>query len=866
MPKKDPRDKRAVGVLTTPLRVMGRLIHPILLRYDRQASDEGDTAIKGGNLDRATYERHAIGILWDIQTLFDSVKAYVAIQRTLRRGWNPAVLIITMWSHRAPRIVTANGSSSKIIFNVPHSLIAGCTSSNSIARAVLPSLREIDAQPLPTHLTTGTALYRHVDDFFQLTWSDTFKGAAIEALRSATPLANAIRGLQLTISSKTSVVAHSRSLADKTTNALKRIGVPAKTEKGWLDCGVYFTGGGKPNKADQNNRISRAHTRAQRVTTACRNDKRASILATTGVQPMQAYGAAAVGTTIKTAGRMRTNVVTAIYGRSAQPCPVALTHAQLRPKNDPMIRIGTKSIEAWTHLWRNAKASTRSLLRSAWTQCLHDHNCATDNIHTVGPITGTIQWVTHVGWKPALPDQWINHTNPNDLQAAHLGQRRSEDTIILKHYTTALTNKIYTAAAAHFGGDGIGQGTPDFSPALDAGQKFRTLDLWPQMRALEGIIHGTAWPNTRLYPHDPPSQICQRCGLEPETPWHRYWTCTKNTDIPDEHGFIAASHFLRLVFTTHPTRYPMCLWARAILPYNLTGADVPPNSVNSYEGSPPEQMIHHHQYVTIYTDGAGYAPRSNRAGQMVGSGGFITASDNAAWGELQAHFATHVPGEQTVPRAEIHAATHALQMFSDAPYVLIITDAEELFLSSTCPTRLHNALAGPNADLWQDWQDAVSQCRGGLTISHVRAHALDDNSHESMKRLQQNKHRRRYRPPAGRPDIANNKDQHAKIRYHDAHDYLWHSLGNTFADAAAGAAQRAALPSGRNSTGSAPMLSWWHAAMPLLKHIAATPTPSSRPHSPPYPLHPTQPIFNATPTTTSHAADTTSTLTPTRGY
>jgi hypothetical protein len=181
---------------------------------------------------------------------------------------------------------------------------------------------------------------------------------------------------------------------------------------------------------------------------------------------------------------------------------------------------------------------------------------------------------------------------------------------------------------------------------------------------------------------------------------------------------------------------------------------------------------------------------------VVGSGGFITASHNAAWGELQAHFLTHVPGEQTVPRAEIHAATHALQMFSNAPYVLIATDAEEFFLPATCPTRLHNALAGPNADLWQDWQDAVSQCQGGLTISHVRAHALDDDSAESIKRLQQNKHRRRYRPPAGRPDFASNDDRHAQIRYHDAHGYLWHSLGNTFAAAAAaGAAQRAALPS-----------------------------------------------------------------------
>ena len=239
----------------------------------------------------------------------------------------------------------------------------------------------------------------------------------------------------------------------------------------------------------------------------------------------------------------------------------------------------------------------------------------------------------------------------------------------------------------------------------------------------------------------------------------------------------------------------MCPWARAILQHNLTGPDVPPNSINSYEGSPPEQMIHHHEYVTIYSDGAGYAPRSNRAGQVVGSGGFITASHSAAWGELQAHFLTHVPGEQTVPRAEIHAATHALQMFSNAAYVLVVTDAEEFFLSATCPTRLHNALAGPNADLWQVWQDAVGKCQGGLTISHVRAHALDDDSAESMKRLQQNKHRRRYRPPAGRPDFASNKDRYAQIRYHDAHEYLWHSLGNTFADAAARAAQRAALPS-----------------------------------------------------------------------
>ena len=87
-----------------------------------------------------------------------------------------------MWSHRAPRIVNVIGAVSRIITHVPHSLIAGCTSSTSIARATLPSLHEIDALPLSTHLDTGTVFYRHVDDIFQLSWAESQRLAASEAM------------------------------------------------------------------------------------------------------------------------------------------------------------------------------------------------------------------------------------------------------------------------------------------------------------------------------------------------------------------------------------------------------------------------------------------------------------------------------------------------------------------------------------------------------------------------------------------------------------------------------------------------------------------------------------------------------------
>ena len=95
------------------------------------------------------------------------------------------------------------GATSRIITRVPHSILAGCTSSTSIARAVLPSLSEIGAVPVPTHLETGTAFYRHVDDIFQLSWAPTESDATVEAIGAAMPLAEALLGLQLTISRKT---------------------------------------------------------------------------------------------------------------------------------------------------------------------------------------------------------------------------------------------------------------------------------------------------------------------------------------------------------------------------------------------------------------------------------------------------------------------------------------------------------------------------------------------------------------------------------------------------------------------------------------------------------------------------------------
>lgn len=608
VPKKLPHEKRAVGILTTFLRVLGRLYYTFYQHYDQCNTDPGDTAIKGGNLERATFERHAVAeattrtrahtvaVLWDLQDFFGSVKTYIAIQRTLHRHGDPVLILMAMWSHRAPRIVICQRAASHTVYHVPHSLLAGCTSSTSIARAVLPSLHELGTEPLPTHDENGTACYRHVDDIFQLSWGDSQKRTIVQAIRFATRLAQLLLDLQLTISDKTTVVAHCPAVATHVTATLRRLHIPAKHATGGLDCGVLFTGGGRPNKANQQDRVDKARRRAHRVAQACYHDRRAQLLATTGVQPMQAYGSAALGTPITNASHMRSNMAVAIYRGRAQPCPASLIHAQLGPRNDPALRIALAAIESWIYLWTNASPSTQRLLRSAWLQCLQDSNYQPDSLRPIGPITGTMHWLHYAQWKPALPELWTRASTIDDIQQARITTDVPNNQAIIKDFRTAITNTTWQNASHHHSGHGLQQGPPDFAPALKVSQHLRNLSEWPLASALDGALHGTAWPQTRMFPNDPTLQKCPRCGRTPETPWHRYWDCAHNHDIPDTHRYIAASAHLKHTFDTFPSRYPQCLWARAILPYNLTGAYITPHEFDIYHGPEPNQLTDKHLF------------------------------------------------------------------------------------------------------------------------------------------------------------------------------------------------------------------------------------------------------------------------------
>ena len=237
------------------------------------------------------------------------------------------------------------------------------------------------------------------------------------------------------------------------------------------------------------------------------------------------------------------------------------------------------------------------------------------------------------------------------------------------------------------------------------------------------------------------------------------------------------------------------MWARAILPRQLAGDDYPHNDVDLHQGTP----LHHiaaNRHVAIYTDGAGFHHQAHKINQRAGSGAFITAlNEQGEWDpSFSALCLRSVDGHQTVPRAELTMPIHLLPKLSNALSILIITDNEPFYLNASDHNRLTKALRGDNADLWQQWVNTTSNCPVGITIGHIRSHALDDDTDKANELLTQNIQRRRYLTPAQRKPEHRELDETVYQRHVRQHNGLRHSLGNAYADKAATIAQDRSLP------------------------------------------------------------------------
>ena len=153
-----------------------------------------------------------------------------------------------------------------------------------------------------------------------------------------------------------------------------------------------------------------------------------------------------------------------------------------------------------------------------------------------------------------------------------------------------------------------------------------------------------------------------------------------------------------------------CLWARAILPIGLAHFDDEPKPpTTNHTDNFHDLAVHDHSL--LYPDGSGgsrHVPKvAKKAGAAVAAVRFKEKdySDSPTTLLDAAVKVLGVPGEQTVPRAEIVAATECKLAAPNKPYR---TDSRYVVKGDTYddPNLLLKNMSGRNGDTWEAYYQA----------------------------------------------------------------------------------------------------------------------------------------------------------------
>jgi hypothetical protein len=179
----------------------------------------------------------------------------------------------------------------------------------------------------------------------------------------------------------------------------------------------------------------------------------------------------------------------------------------------------------------------------------------------------------------------------------------------------------------------------------------------------------------------------------------------------------------------------------------------------------------------MYSDGSGGPAHAPRSAPSVGSGLAVASWDHSEGSPRVkdiALIAASVPGEQTVPRAELWAACKAASVADGAQSTTLYADAS--YIVDTCGSadRLDKAKGSRNGDLWMRCADTVRANATAMEVTKVAAH------------------------------------QHPASAI-SGHQSLYDYLGNHLADAAGAAAERALAASER-----AEAIAAWESRAPIV--------------------------------------------------
>ena len=341
-----------------------------------------------------------------------------------------------------------------------------------------------------------------------------------------------------------------------------------------------------------------------RYTRVLRRAQLTSRLERQGAQAAGSYGYQLYGVMGSHLAAYRRRLGAACSGKTKGRCLTTLLALEA-PGMDPAERFAVGTFELWLQQWRD-QSHLRDAVRRAWPKVrskLEAVPAAARCRHIRGPMSAIITYMLGFGWVPSSPTSW---EPPGDFKwdfpdANFTGVPALDNfTEFLTEVRSAAMAPFWKQAELHYDGEGLGKGIDGYSMRLLLKQLRGVRPGGPRLAGLlMNIAMGAAWPKARKYeqlktPHgriegrndvsnssdrsrpagNPSvfSSLCDRCGLEKETSFHRNWSCSQNK------GAVAYEKSDVLVgeaWTQHEV-HP-CFWHRGLIPADWTRTPEPPH-------------------------------------------------------------------------------------------------------------------------------------------------------------------------------------------------------------------------------------------------------------------------------------------------
>ena len=327
LPKKQS-GTRTIGILPTLVRLVLASYSADMRTWDKAIALPGDSAAPGVCSQIAVGVRalrsevaaergsYTAQLLWDFEAYFDSLDMQESIASLKVLSAPLPGIALALQTHKCERWLRSGPSYAKTIGCTGRGILAGCTTSTTIARAYAFETARVS-------MDHGVPAFQHVDDLSHVIIDSTVEGLIAKTVEVASTVAQVLKKKKLRIANKrggAEVLACSNKIAGVIVRKLRRLGLPFNATKEAEDLGIGASCGQRRNKNTTLKRIKKAAERIKKVKLLQSTDASAKKLIKTNIDPCQSYGCSIAGADQRTIRALQRNVVEALGGFGRSPC------------------------------------------------------------------------------------------------------------------------------------------------------------------------------------------------------------------------------------------------------------------------------------------------------------------------------------------------------------------------------------------------------------------------------------------------------------------------------------------------------------------------------------------------------------------